>query len=246
MLANARERFFWPGLDAAVRLYRSQCRQCNEQAPSQRKEPAIEPTTPETPFEQVAVDLCSISRFAYLVYVDVYSGWIEIANLSNKGFNTIHRIMLTYFATFGVPESIASDGGPPFNSADYLHFLKKWKIQQRLSSAYYPQSNGRAEVGVKTAKRILLGNINPTTGKLDNDRAVLALMTHRNTPSQQTGNSPATTLFGRPIRDHLPLGELRLRKEWHEIADKREEALAKRHLIRRKTPTKGIGTTGNW
>ena len=236
MLANARERFFWPGLDAAVRLYRAQCRQCNEQAPSQRKERTIEPTLPETPFEQIAVDLCAISGFAYLIYVDVYSGWIEVANLTNKGFNAIHRVMLMYFATFGVPQKIASDGGPPFDSMDYLHFLKKWKIRRRLSSAYYPQSNGRAEVGVRTAKRILLGNVDPTTGKLDNDKAVTALLTHRNTPNQQTGISPATTLFGRPIRDHLSLNDLTLRREWQEIADKREEAVAKRHLIRQKTP----------
>jgi hypothetical protein len=236
MLANARERFFWPGLDAAVRLYRSHCRQCNEQAPSQRKESTIEPTPPETPFEQVAIDLCSISGFAYLIYVDVYSGWIEVANLTSKGFDAIHRVMLNYFATFGVPQTIASDGGPPFTSIEYLNFLRRWKIQQRLSSAYYPQSNGRAEVGVKTAKRILLGNINPTTGKLDNDRAVIALMTHRNTPNQQTSISPATSLFGRSIRDHLPLNQLRVRKEWREIAEKREEALAKRHLVPQKTP----------
>ena len=236
MLANARERFFWPGLDAAVRLSRAQCRQCNEQAPSQHKEPPVETSPPETPFEQVAVDLCAISGFAYLIYVDVYSGWIEVANLTSKGSDAIRKTMLMYFATFGVPEQIASDGGPPFDSRDYTQFLKRWKIRRRLSSAYYPQSNGRAEVGVRTAKRILLGNIDSSTGKLDNDRAVTALLTHRNTPCQQTGISPATALFGRSIRDHLPLDDLKLRKEWQEIADKRDEALAKRHLIQQKTP----------
>ena len=41
MLANARSHFFWPGLDAAVRQLRAQCKQCNEQAPSQQSEPMI-------------------------------------------------------------------------------------------------------------------------------------------------------------------------------------------------------------
>ena len=59
------------------------------------------------------------------------------------------------------------------------------------------------------------------------------------------GNSPATTLFDRPIRDHLPLSDLRLRKEWHEIVGKREEAQAKRQLIT-SAATKGIATTGHW
>ena len=34
MLANARERFFWPGLDAQLRQAKNQCRRCNEIAPS--------------------------------------------------------------------------------------------------------------------------------------------------------------------------------------------------------------------
>ena len=63
-----------------------------------------------------------------------------------------------YFATFGVPQNIKSDGGPPFDSSDYTQFLRRWKIKRRLSLAYYPQSNGRAEVGVKTAN-IYLQNL---------------------------------------------------------------------------------------
>ena len=69
MLANARERFFWPGLDVVIHLYRSQCLQCNEQAPSQPKEPFKDRTLPEVPFEQVATDLCKIFGFSYLIYV---------------------------------------------------------------------------------------------------------------------------------------------------------------------------------
>ena len=56
-------------------------------------------------------------------------------------------------------------------------------------------------------------------------------MTHRNTPTQDTGISPAMALFGRPLRDHLPRHSQSLRQEWQRIADCREVALAKRHLM---------------
>ena len=135
-----------------------------------------------------------------------------------------------YFSIFGVPQELASDGGQPFDSSDYRNFLQQWNIHCRLSSAYYPQSNGRAEAGVKTAKRILLGNVDPKTRKLDNDRAEKALLTHRNTPCQQNGISPAIALFGRPIRDHLPIQDLQLQDGWQQIADKHEEAMARRHI----------------
>ena len=231
MLANARKRFFWPGLDASIYLHRAQYRQCNEQVSSQLKEPAVESIQPEVPFEEVTADFCKISSFSYLIYVDAYSGWIEVANLTGTGFHPVKEMLLMYFVIFVVPEEIGTDGGPQFNSGYYINLLKKWNIRRRLSSAYYPQSNGRAEVSLKTAKHILHGNINPRTEKLDNDKAVKALLADRNTPCQQTGTSLNVTLFRKPIRDHLPIPNLKLQQEWQEIADKREEALAKRHLV---------------
>ena len=92
--------------------------------------------------------------------------------------------------------------------------------QTKTLISLLPSKNQQSGSGRQDTQAHSPQNVNPTTGKLDNARAVLALMTHRNTPSQQTGNSPAMTLFGQPIRDHLPLSDLRLRKEWHEIADK--------------------------
>ena len=42
-------------------------------------------------------------------------------------------------------------------------------------------------------------------------------------------------LFGRPIRDHLPRYDLKLRPEWNMIAESREKALAKRVLVPENT-----------
>ena len=81
---------------------------------------------------------------------------------------------------------------------------------------------------MKSAKRILLGNIDPRTGNLDTDAAAKAIMLHRNTPTQDTGIAPSVMLFGRPLRDHLPQMKRELRPEWKAINDAREMALAKR------------------
>ena len=228
MLANARDRFFWPGLDAAVRNMRAQCRQCNEQAPSQSAEPQINTPPPEMPFQQVVADLFSLEGHTFLAYADRFSGWLEVDRLSSSSFRNVRRSLLRWFSTFGVPEELSTDGGPPFNSFEYRKFLQNWDVSRRLSSAYYPQSNGRAEAAVKSAKRILLGNINKVSGELDTDAAARAIMNHRNTPAQDTGISPSVMLFGRPLRDHLPNYNGKLRPEWGVISDAREMALAKR------------------
>ena len=231
MLSNARTRFFWPGLDAAVRQLRDHCRQCNEQAPSQTSEPLILTPPPEVPFEQTVTDLCKLEGHTFLIYADRFSGWVEVERLPNHTFRHVKAPLLRWFATYGVPEHISSDGGPPYNSLEFLKFTKAWNIIWRKSSAYYPQSNGRAEAAVKSAKRILLGNIDPATGNLNTDKAAKAILAHRNTPCQDTGISPSIMLFGRPIRDHLPRYDLKLRPEWDVIAESREKALAKRVLV---------------
>ena len=230
MQANASERFFWPGLNAAINQLRQRCVRCNSNAPSQHAEPTILTPPPEYPFQQVATDFADIEGHDFLVYADRYSGWLEVAKLHSKTEKSVKETFLKWFSTYGVPEEMASDGGPPFNSAGYDDFLMRWGIKKRLSSAYYPQSNGRAEAAVKSAKRILEGNIDRMTGKLNTEEATRAIMMHRNTPLQETGCSPAMTLFGRPMRDHLPRRQTSIRRVWEDVADARESAAAKRQL----------------
>ena len=98
-----------------------------------------------------------------------------------------------------------------------------------MSSVRYPQSNSRAELGVKSAKRIILRNTNPD-GSLNNDNAVKAILQHRNTPIPELGLSPAQLLLHRQLKDSIPSNpkRLQLHREWIISAEEREKAYAKR------------------
>ena len=167
----------------------------------------------------MVADLFTLEGNSFLAYADRFSGWLEVERLPSISFRYVRPTLLRLFSTFVVPEELATDGGSPFKGVEHQQFLRNWGVEWRLSSAYYPQSNGRAEAAVKSAKRILEGNINPVTGALDTDAAARALMTHRNTPSQDTGISPAVLLFGRNLRDHPPRIDRKVRPEWDTIAD---------------------------
>ena len=212
MHLHAKEQLFWPGLSADISQKRGQCKTCNENAPSQPDEPLIITPEPTSPFEQVASDIYQIGRYYYHIYADRLSGWTEVAKIKSTAFKHLKKDFQRWFQTFGIPNEISSDGGPPYNSHEYDQFLKKWGISKRLSSAHYPQSNGRAEVAVKAMKRTLDGNVNPLTGDIDTDEATKAIMTHRNTPSQERGISPSEALFGYRIRDHLPDGSRQIKQ----------------------------------
>ena len=62
------------------------------------------------------------------------------------------------------------------------------------------------------------------------ERDTSALLHHRNTPCAITGLSPAQILFGRVLRDFLPLqpGKFLPRQEWRQAAETRAIAYSKR------------------
>ena len=79
-------------------------------------------------------------------------------------------------------------------------------------------------------KRLLKDNISPN-GDLENTKFHRALLTYRNTPDRDTMLSPAQVVFGRNIRDFMPVlpQQYKPRSEWLLTMEQREVALARRH-----------------
>ena len=61
----------------------------------------------------------------------------------------------TLFANHGIPESIVSDNGSSFTSAEMKEFLTANGVKQITSSPYHPSSNGLAERAIQTCKSAL-------------------------------------------------------------------------------------------
>ena len=182
---------------------RATCHECWRIAPSQPSTPPATPQVPSLPFQAVAADFFSLRGAGYLVIVDRFSGWPHIV-ASVSGAHGFCRALLSYFSTFGVPEELSTDGGPEFTARETAVLLGRWGVRHRLSSAYHPQSNGRAEVAVKFMKRLLLTHVN-ADGEFHTDAVAAGLLQYRNTPDPETGLSPAQVVFGRSVRDLLPI-----------------------------------------
>ena len=203
MEARARTIVYWPGMSSDIRETRARCSHCNRNAPSQAAPPPLPSNPPATPFESIFADFFEFSGRHFLVVGDRLSGWVEVYSAEHgtamAGATGLIRYLRSYIGTFGVPEEICSDGGPEFTASATKEFLSRWGISHRISSAYFAQSNGRAEVAVKTVKRLLMSNTGPT-GAIDNDRFLRA-MHLRNSPDPDCGISPAQIVFGRPLKD---------------------------------------------
>ena len=231
MKSSARARFWWPGMDAGIVQTRDQCRKCNEGMPSQPGEEWLEETAPTFPFEKICCDYFEQKGSHYLAQADRYSGWLSIAKVNSTAFSDLSPILRTSFSWHGVPDQIETDGGPPFNGNEFKDFCKKWQIRHRLSSAGYPQSNGRAELAVKTAKRII-GESTDIDGTLNTDAVVAGILCYKNTPLRGCNESPAEILFGHKLQDNLPRAP---HEGWRRLNDAREMGMARLKVNRKET-----------
>jgi transposase InsO family protein len=55
------------------------------------------------------------------------------------------RLFKRYYPIYGIPTAITSDRGPQFICDLWRHFCKLLNVEQRLSTAYHPQTDGATE-----------------------------------------------------------------------------------------------------
>ena len=159
---------------------------------------------------------------------------------STDNTNKLLECLREYFAMHGIPEELSRDGGSTYMSYAAQKFLSDYGVRHRVSSVAYPHSNQRAELAVKSMKRLIRENTNPD-GSLNNDRFLRAVMNYRNTPDRDTERSHAQVIFCRNLRDFLPasLRRYKPQPEWVLLREDWEKALRKRALRNMEQLTPG-------
>ena len=114
-------------------------------------------TLPAYPFQCICADYFHYKGVNYLVAVDRYSNW-PIVERAHDGLIECLRCI---FATYSIADKCATNRGPQFSAQSTQQFLKDWRVHHCLSSVPFPHSNCRAEIRVKTVKRLITNNTSP-------------------------------------------------------------------------------------
>ena len=92
---------------------------------------------------------------SFMVYVDYFSGIIEVDALTSTTMTAIIKTLKIHMARHGIPIDLISDNGPQLVSEQFSQFYKSWAINHRTCSPRYPKSSGKAEAAVKQIKKLL-------------------------------------------------------------------------------------------
>ena len=240
-LARAKASVWWPALSQQIEDMIHGCRRRAKHRQIQ-SEHLIPLVVPERPWQIAGTALYQFKDRIYLIVVDYFSRYIEVAYLqsSQSSLETI-RALKSIFARHGVPQIVRSDDGPQYSSAEFMKFAKDGGFESVTNSPIYPQSNGEVERSVQTTKNLL---------KKEGDPAK-ALLSYRSTP-HANGYSPAELLFCRKLRSRLPVAESELKPNWPDMPKFRDEEEARKqkqknlfdsHRGVRELPEIPVGTT---
>ena len=193
---------WWPGLFADVERFINECNKCQETAAAPRfpNAPLKPLECPKTPLDTVHIDLMgpypSSYGHKYLVIIsDAFTKFAEFTTIDTKTpENTAKAFFETWVARYGVPAVLISDRGTEWRASLFRELGKLLRIDHRMTSPYYPQSNAKSEVINKT----VISYIKATIERLQDwpDLIPSLQLSYNTGVSKATQFSPFQLMFG--------------------------------------------------
>ena len=137
--------------------------------------------------------------------IDQYSRYPEVEFTTKTSFEATRKKLKKIFATHGVPQTLQSDNGPPFNSQAFSDFARESGFQHRRITPRHPKAQGQVEGFNKLVNKIMTIARHDRTNP---DEAIYdMLQAYRSTPHPATKAPPYQLLMNREVRtrlDHFP------------------------------------------
>ena len=89
---------WWPGLEKEMQELVTKCPECMQIRPTQRKEPLMTTPLPQRPWQKVRADICEYEKRNYLIVIDYFSRYLEIAHLPDMTIGTTCARLKNIFA----------------------------------------------------------------------------------------------------------------------------------------------------
>ena len=181
--------------------------------------------------------------------MDYCTKWTEVEPLATiieqKIRNFVWRAVI---CRFGIPRALVSDNGKQFDNAKFRDFCAELEIKNYYSSPAHPQSNGQAEVTIRTLKAALKTKLEDLKGNWV-EYLLEVLWAYRTTQKSTTRETPFALAFGTeavaPVEVRIKSPKIKLASVEHNdealrlnlelLDEKREQVQRRTEDYKRKT-----------
>ncbi|XP_055918976.1 uncharacterized protein K02A2.6-like [Eupeodes corollae] len=195
----ARSICWWPKIDQDIEEICAGCVPCQQiRGDNTLEKSFLGWPKLEKPWIRLHIDFFSFSGKTFLLSVDATSKWMDVFYMTSTTADAMILKLRQLFSTFGLPEQLVSDNGPPFTSDRFIRFLKSKGVDVMKSPPYFPQANVLAERFVQVVKKFFKKKF--IEGKQYSQYEIESnvsefLFSYRNSPSPSTRMCPANYMF---------------------------------------------------
>ena len=208
---NVKQLFWWAGMKEDVLAFVKGCDLCQRNKPSNAKPLGLlHPLpVPSRRWESVSMDfimqlpMTKNGHDAILVFVDRLSKMAHfVPTRTEVGTNeTAEIFMREVFRLHGLPKQIVSDRDGRFISRFWKEVCRLLGIQQGMSTAYHPQTDGQTERVHRVLEDMLRAYVNPMLNDWDEKLSAVEFAVN-NAWQRSTKSTPFILNFGE--RPHTP------------------------------------------
>ena len=156
------ERFFWHGMIEDIKEYIKICKSYEQQGKIFKKiSPELKSIpVPNEVMKQIGIDLCTLPEvdgFKHLVVcIDYFSKWSQAKAVKDKSAPTVAKILYEIICRDVCMRIQINDQGKEFVNEVSENLYEMTGTEQRITSAYHPQSDGLCERQNRTIKDSLV------------------------------------------------------------------------------------------
>ena len=151
------EKIWFPGIDKDVKEMIGACLAYQVNSTTNRPSPVkMNELSPEL-WYIVYLDFCGPfpTGVYLLVATDAYSRFAVVEIIHSTSASTTISKLERIFSTYGLPQVIKSDNGPPFNSMELKTYMQEKGIKHQWITPLWPQANLEAENFMKPMEKAI-------------------------------------------------------------------------------------------
>ena len=150
-----REQIWFSFIDKFTKEQIEYCLPCQATSHACIKKPMASNTLLPCPWHTLKTDFKGpLPSGEYLL--DVYDCYLHFPEVDLvKPTSAVIPTFDEIFSTHGIPETLISDNGPPFQSEEWAKYMNTWGKQHKHDTPSWPQGNAEAESFMRTLKKLL-------------------------------------------------------------------------------------------